>query len=324
MRDIKILTRRSHLALIQAQMPIVPLLASQANEEIGLFTLTIVPTDTMGDKGKSPEHRTIVNSKSISSNLKSQWFDTIDDAIADGLGDIGIHSAKDIPPQIRSETKLMPIMDREDPRDVFISRDGISFVDLPLGSTIGTKSSRRKAQIMRMRPDLKVIDYQGNITKRVDKGNMKEKGVDGIILAAAGIHRLSRIIPDNIIKEMEYFDLKDMLPCVNQGIVVAQYREGDLDIERMLISRCRSRDYACWLSERTALEVMNVDCSKPVAIFSNLNENNDLVINLRAFSPDGINMLEFSMSSDINDAVGLGQRSGEQMIDLINTQGIWK
>lgn len=323
MRTIRIVTRRSHLALVQATMPIIPLLATRAGETQSEFSLQITGTDTSGDKGKSSEYRAITELKDQPKNEKSKWFAQVDAAIARDLGDIGVHSAKDVPPEIDPHTVLFPILGRDDPRDVFISRHGVSFANLPKGARLGTVSTRRRAQIKRLRPDITFADYRGNVPTRVSNQHMDKYGVDGVVLAAAGIDRLGKIIPDSVLERREYFSLDQILPCVNQAIVVAQCRKSDDQVVSLIKERLVQPDtMVTWLAERIALETMNADCSKPLAIHAT-QEGSLVRLQARAFSDDGSLTVVEDATGPIEDAENLGRSVGARMLKGISSKGLW-
>lgn len=324
MRRIKLVTRRSHLALVHAGMPVVPLLAVRPGADDMHFSLEIITTDTSGDRGKSAQFHALVDITPSATNLKNAWFGEIDEAIANGMGDIGIHSAKDVPPEINAGTRLYPIMERDDPRDVFISRHGIPFRDLPTGACIGTSSTRRRAQLLMLRPDLTFPpEYKGNVTTRIGYETMDRRGVDGVVLAAAGVARLGRLVPQHLLDSREFFAVDDMLPCVNQAIIVAQCRREDEMVCGLIEQRLVLPDTAIvWQAERAALEAMNADCANPLALHATRNGGR---LNLlgRAYSLDGRQMVEESASAALADADALGRALGARLLEKIVQKALW-
>lgn len=324
MRRIKLVTRRSHLALAHVAMSVTPLLAARSKGEDEPFSLEILTTDTSGDRGKAESFRAIVDVGPGASNLKNAWFGEIDQALADGIGDIGVHSAKDVPPEINAATMLYPILERDDPRDVFISRRGIRFADLPKGACIGTNSARRRAQLLHLRPDLTFpAEYKGNVTTRISFETMDKRGVDGVVLAAAGVARLGRLVPDAILAAREFFSVEDMLPCVNQAIIVGQCRRGDSFVRRLIEERLVQAETALvWQAERAALEAMNADCAKPLAIHA-AREGGRLSLIGRAYAPDGKAMVEERAAASSADADAMGRELGAKLLERIRRTSLW-
>lgn len=322
MRTLQFLTRRSHLALVQAMMPIIPLLAIKPNETQSGFAIAIVPTDTTGDRGKSSEFRPIVQVQAPS-NAKADWFAEIDEAVAAGIGDIGVHSAKDIPPEIHPATCLFPILERGDPRDVFVSRDGRKLRDLPQGAVIGTNSTRRRSQLARIRPDLQFVAYSGNVMTRISSETMDSRKVDGILLALTGIQRLGALIPAEIFGRLDILDLDEMTPCVNQAIVAVQCRRDDEQVcdlvrERLVFTATNT----VWRAERAVLEAMNADCKKPLAIHAT-SDSTQVSLVAKAFSPDGTRLLERRLSCGEGEVEGAGRDLGHALKADIAQERIW-
>ena len=324
MRRIKLVTRRSHLALAHAAMPVIPLLAVRPGPDDMHFSLEIITTDTSGDRGKSAQFHAVVDVTPSLTNLKNAWFAEIDQAIANGIGDIGIHSAKDVPPEIHAATRLYPIMERDDPRDVFISRHGVAFRDLPKGACIGTSSTRRRAQLKMLRPDLTFPrEYKGNVTTRISYETMDARGVDGVVLAAAGVARLGRLVPARQLAMREYFSVEEMLPCVNQAIIVAQCRRDDAQVCGLIEQRLVHAGTALvWAAERAALEAMNADCANPLAIYAT-RSGDSLTLLGRAYAMDGSMMVEEIASAPLADAHAMGRMLGTKLLEQIERAALW-
>lgn len=143
---------------------------------------------------------------------KGLFVKDIEYALLEGSADAAVHSMKDVPYELGNDFEISAIIEREDVRDVLISKSGLCFNELRHGAKIGTSSIRRAAQLKLLRNDIEVVPIRGNVQTRLEK--MESENLDGIILAAAGIHRLNL---DHIITE--YFDPKKFIPAVSQGAI---------------------------------------------------------------------------------------------------------
>ncbi|MDY3206247.1 hydroxymethylbilane synthase, partial [Clostridium baratii] len=169
-----IATRKSKLAQVQAER-VMELLKTR---EVDSEKLLVV---TEGDR------RLDVTLDKIGG--KGLFVKEIEQKMLDGKADIAVHSMKDVPHELPEGFELVSVPEREDVRDVFISRDGTHFNDLKEGATIGTSSLRRVCMLKELRPDLNIVPIRGNVQTRLKK--MEEENMDGIILAAAGLKRLN-------------------------------------------------------------------------------------------------------------------------------------
>lgn len=191
-------TRKSRLAQVQTEI-VMDSLKNKINKESEKLLIV-----TEGDR------KLDVSLNKIGG--KGLFVKDIECALLEEKADAAVHSMKDVPYELSSEFEITAIIEREDIRDVLISKDGISFNKLRQGAKIGTSSIRRAAQLKLLRSDIEVVPIRGNVQTRLAK--MESENLDGIILAAAGIHRLKL---DNIITE--YFDPKEFLPAVSQGAI---------------------------------------------------------------------------------------------------------
>ena len=191
-------TRKSKLAQVQTEI-VMDSLKNKINKESDKLLIV-----TEGDR------KLDVSLNKIGG--KGLFVKDIECALLEGKADAAVHSMKDVPYELSSEFEITAIIEREDIRDVLISKDNIPFSKLRYGAKIGTSSIRRAAQLKLLRSDIEVVPIRGNVQTRLAK--MESENLDGIILAAAGIHRLKL---DNIITE--YFDPKEFLPAVSQGAI---------------------------------------------------------------------------------------------------------
>lgn len=188
---------------------------------------------------------------------KGVFVKEIEERILSGEVDIGVHSMKDMPARPAPGLAFARAWKREDPRDVLILREKKSLQELPPGAVIGTGSRRRELQLKRLRPDLKVAGIRGNVDTRLRK--MEEQRLDGLLLAAAGLHRLG--MADRI---TEYLEPDRMVPAPAQGVLALEIREGDEDVKRLLNALGDGETEAAVAAERGFLQRIGGDCHIPV------------------------------------------------------------
>jgi hydroxymethylbilane synthase len=203
----------------------------------------------------------------------------LEQALLDKEIDLAVHSMKDVPTQIPSELTIAAVPEREDARDAFISDRWRNLSDLPEGSRIGTGSVRRQAQILAIRPDLKILDIRGNVDTRLKK--MQSGDYDAIILACAGLRRLGmqEIITSPL-------DFEAMLPAPGQGALAVEIRAGDQELELIAAALNHASSSLSVSAERAFLQRMGGGCNVPVAAYARLSANRLSVDGLAA-SPDG-------------------------------------
>ena len=237
-------TRGSKLALAQAEY-VCSRLAEVYREDS--FEIRVVKTkgDLVLDK---PLHE--IGDKGL-------FVKEIEEKLFDGEVDIAVHSMKDMPSFPADGLMFAKPWKREDPRDVLILREVGTIEELPYGAVIGTGSRRREFQLKRLRPDLNVVNIRGNVDTRLRK--MEEEKLDGIVLAAAGLHRLG--MQDRITR---YLEVEEMIPAPAQGILALEVRKGEDKLLTMLnaLSDRETEDAA--EVERGFLQNIGGDCHVPV------------------------------------------------------------
>jgi hydroxymethylbilane synthase len=192
-RELRIGTRGSALALRQAEWVRAQL--RQTHTEI---TVELVTIKTTGDK--------ILDVPLAQVGGKGLFVKEIEEALLDGRADLAVHSVKDMPAELPEGLQLSVMPSREDPRDVLISRNGLTLDQLPRRARIGTSSLRRSAQLLNLRPDLRIETMRGNVDTRLRK--LETEGFDAIVLAAAGLKRMELI---HVITE--YLEPDRIRPC---------------------------------------------------------------------------------------------------------------
>ncbi|MCL0028382.1 hydroxymethylbilane synthase [Peptococcaceae bacterium] len=222
--------------------------------------------------------------------------------------DIAVHSMKDIPTKLAKDFVIGAICKREHPGDVLVSSTGESLDELKTGAVIGTSSLRRRAQLMRYRPDLNIVPIRGNLNTRIDK--LKISGnFDAIVVAAAGVIRLGR-------KELiaQYIPPQICLPAVGQGAVGIEVREGDKKVMD-IIKKIEHRDTALAVSaERALLERLEGGCQVPIGAFG-VTVDRMLRLEAAVLSTDGKEMVRLDYTGDAKYPEEVGVRLAEELLE---------
>jgi hydroxymethylbilane synthase len=246
--NLRIATRKSKLALVQTDW-----VMNRVMEKYNMCCEKLL-IETEGDK------RLDVSLDKIGG--KGLFVKDIEMALMDGKADAAVHSMKDVPYEINEAFEIAAIPTREDPRDAFISMQGISFFELKKGAKVGTSSNRRSAQIKLLRPDIVTVPIRGNVQTRIDK--IEREDLDGIILASAGLKRLNMemIITD-------YFDPHEFIPAVGQGALGVQVvsKSEHAEIFRGLDS---SHIRICVEAERSFMRRLNGGCHTSLGAYAEL------------------------------------------------------
>ena len=284
-------TRGSQLARWQAQFIKNQLVCHFPDLEIHLKIIK-----TTGDA---------IQDRSLVGLGKGVFTKEIENALLTGDIDLAVHSLKDLPTELPQGLCIAAIPKREDPRDVLITATGYPLEDLLGGAQIGTTSPRRKAQLLCMRPNLRVVDVRGNIDTRLRK--LRETDLDGIILAAAGIKRL--LDPEII---TQYFDTERMVPAVGQGALAVETREGDSAVENLIAPLNDRETIAEVTAERTVLESLGGGCQIPVGAHA-WHVDGELSLIATVCHPEGIHRIVETDTGTPDAAQHLGKIVAEKL-----------
>ena len=260
---VVIATRESRLAMWQAEH-VKALLQSRLGWQVELLGMT-----TQGDQ---------ILDRSLSKvGGKGLFVKELEVALSEGRADIAVHSLKDVPMDLPEGFALACVLEREDPRDAFVSNHFPSLAELPHGAVVGTSSLRRLVLLKALRPDLKIAPLRGNLDTRLRK--LDAGDYDAIVLAAAGLTRLGMTA-----RIRTAFEPDDMLPAAGQGALGIEVRSDRADLLQALGSLA---DQATWLAvtaERTVSRAMGGSCSMPLASFTTgvAAKAGDQVMRLRA------------------------------------------
>ncbi len=286
-RPIVIATRESRLAMWQAEH--VQAILQSRGFEVQLLGMT-----TQGDQ---------ILDRSLSKvGGKGLFVKELEVALSEGRADIAVHSLKDVPMDMPEGFALACVMEREDPRDAWVSSQYASLMDLPQGAVVGTSSLRRTVLLRALRPDLKIEPLRGNLDTRLRK--LDEGQYAGIILAAAGLKRLK--LSDRI---RHIFDTDQMLPAAGQGALGIEICEGRADLVDALQPLVHNTSWLAVAAERAVSRAMGGSCSMPLAAHATLAGD---VLSLRAAwgDPEGstqlVNATISGAVSSLQDAEALG------------------
>jgi hydroxymethylbilane synthase len=292
---LKIGTRGSRLA--SAQTVIVVNLISKFFPGLPVDVIRI---RTLGDR-LSAEKRSTVDGKTA-------FTGDIESLLLKEEVDIAVHSMKDLPSELHSGLAIGATPPRGDPRDVLVSTHGSELHDLPQNAAVGTSSIRRKAQLMRLRNDLSIIDLHGNVETRLRK--MGELGLDAIVLASAGLERIgeSRGIS-------QFFSIEEMVPAAGQGILAVEIREDDKEIRGIVSKIDDEKTKVEATCERAFVNRIGGDCYVPVGACAQLSGESLTVVGMIGTS-DGSTLLKRTMRSDAVDADSLGRKLAGELLGL--------
>ncbi|NOL49633.1 hydroxymethylbilane synthase [Pelistega europaea] len=289
---IVIATRESRLALWQAEHVQARLSALYPDTQVELLKMT-----TRGDQ---------ILDKTLSKvGGKGLFVKELETALLDGRADLAVHSLKDVPVDLQSPFQLACVMEREDPRDAFVSPNYASLADLPAGAIVGTSSLRREAQIRERYPHLEVKPLRGNLDTRLRK--LDEGQYAAIILAAAGLKRLGLA---NRIRA--YLSIDDSLPAAGQGALGIEILESRTDMFALLQPLVDSTTQSCVAAERAVSFVLGGSCQVPLAAHATLQDNM-LAIRALVASTDGKQILRAELSGPVSQAKELGVEVAQQL-----------
>jgi hydroxymethylbilane synthase len=236
------------------------------------------------------------------------------DALLMGEIDLAVHSLKDLPTAELPELELVAVPERADARDALVARDGHTLESLPAGSTVGTGSPRRAAQLKAHRPDLDVVDIRGNVDTRL--GLVTSGSVDAVVLAKAGLERLGRL--DAV---TETIDPSVMLPAPGQGALaleVVKDLAGD-DRHAPLRQLDDPATRAAVTAERAVLSALEAGCSAPVGALGIVSElgfsEPELTLEALVASPDGSSVARMSITAPLIEADSAGRQLAGRLLD---------
>ena len=288
-------TRGSPLALWQARHVLARLIAAHglAGDAVALKVIT-----TSGDR--------ITDRPLRDFGGKGMFTKEIDDALLDGGVDLAVHSMKDLPTHLPAGLIVGAVLPRADVRDAFISAKAESLAGLPPGSVVGTSSLRRAAQVRRFRPDLRVVDFRGNVETRLKK--LGEGRADATLLALAGLERLGLAA-----RATSVLSTEEMLPAVAQGAIGVTCRFDDAKTRAMLEPLDDAVSATAVACERAFLGTLEGSCKTPIAGLAEIEKDRMRFRGL-ILTPDGGEWFETELTGAADGAERIGTEAGEALL----------
>lgn len=294
MTKLRIATRGSDLALTQTQH-----IAARLESELEIQTELVV-IRTTGDR---------IQDRSLAKiGGKGLFVKEIEEALVLGHADVAVHSAKDMPARMADGCEVAAYPEREDPRDALCGRErGITLDDLAQGARVGTGSTRRRALLLRARPDLDIVPLRGNVPTRL--GKIDSDGLDAVLLAAAGLDRLGLTdrIDERIAPEI-------LLPAVGQGLLALETRSDSEWTARIATLESEEIGQVA-RAERAFQSTLGGDCSVPLAGFAEPTEDGGLHFRGLVSSLDGRTIAESEATAPGGAAASIGRAVAEAVLE---------
>ena len=284
-RPVRVGTRGSRLALAQTALAI----AALENTNPGIAFEAVV-VRTRGDRNRVA---------AVAQLGVGVFVKELEEELENGRIDMAAHSLKDMTSELAPGFHLAAVLRRGDPRDVLISRHAGGLAGLPQGAAVGTGSMRRRALLKSARPDLRVEPIRGNVDSRLRKAS-NNGGMDAVVLAAAGLHRLSK--KDAI---SEYFEPEHFIPAVGQGAIAIETLESRTDMTELARSVDHAETRAAVTAERMFLATIRGGCSAPTSAHATVN-GDSLRVHAFAADKDASSVLRASATGVVSDPASVG------------------
>lgn len=292
---VRIATRNSQLALWQANEVKRLLLAAAPELDESDITLVAVTSDGERSPAQPLAHF----------GFKGVFTKRIEAALLDDLADIAVHSMKDLHSEIPDSLTIAAILEREDPRDAFLSLHYDSPEALPQGARVGTSSIRRSAMLHRHYPQLDVVAFRGNVPTRLEK--LQRGEVDATLLAVAGLKRLAL---EQYITTILH--PSTILPAVAQGAIGIECRRDDDRLYALLRKLSHPQSEHCILAERALLRAIDGDCHTPIGGHASIKAQ-ELTLKAEWLLPDGSKAFTASLSGAPGEAERIGTELGAEL-----------
>ena len=295
-QPIRIGTRGSRLALAQAEEVRARLMAAH-DLPSDAFAITVISTS--GDR---------IQDRALSeAGGKGLFTKEIEEALLDGRIDLAVHSSKDMATLVPDGLALAAYLPREDVRDVFIGRTVRRIADLPEGARVGSASLRRQALLRRIRPDLELVIFRGNVQTRLAKLEAGE--VEGTLLALAGLKRLG----DEAVA-CEILDAEHFPPAPGKGAICIETREGNARIAGLVAAIDHADTHGVLAAERAFLAVLDGSCRTPIAAHGTL-EGDRFRFHGMILTPDGTRMHETRVEGTRAEARQMAEDAALRLVD---------
>lgn len=292
---LRVGTRGSRLARIQTELAVAELAATEpALGEAGAVEVVVI--STTGDR---VQDRVLADIGG-----KGLFSKELDAALGDGRVDLAVHSMKDIETEMPAGVAVPAVLAREDPRDALVSAAARRIADLPQGAVVGTSSVRRRAQVLALRPDLRIVPIRGNVETRLRK--LAEGEADATFLAMAGLIRLGRTEVGAPIPADE------MVPSAGQGVIGIACRAGDDALAALLAPVDHPETRLRLTAERAALAALDGSCRTPIGAHAAI-EGDRLRLDVVVADLEGRSVHRTHREGPVGDAAALGRDAGTEL-----------
>jgi hydroxymethylbilane synthase len=287
-------TRGSRLALRQTEIVLAAL-----REKRPALSVEVREIRTEGDRDQRTS-LAVIGGQGV-------FVRALEDALLAGEIDFAVHSLKDVPAETAEGLTIGAVPERDDPRDVLVTRDGATLAELSDAPSIGTSSQRRSVQLRALREDVQPIDIRGNVDTRVRK--VDDGQYDGAVLAAAGLKRLGMLE-----RASEVFDPAVFLPAAGQGSLAVEAREGDGDVIDLLLAIDDAAAHAASDAERAFLQRIGGGCRLPFGVLAEVAKDQ---LRIRGFMSDdgGSESVRAEKIGPCTDAKGLGMGLADALLE---------
>ncbi len=290
---LRIAPRKSQLALWQAEHVAALLRGAHAGLRVELM-----PMSTKGDR--------ILDRSLAAIGGKGLFIKELEIALEEGHADIAVHSMKDVPGELPRGFSIAAVLERADPRDALVASTAERVQDLPHGARVGTSSLRRQAQLLAMRPDLRIEALRGNVNTRI--GRLDSGELDAIILACAGLIRMGwesritgRLAPSAFV------------PAVGQGVIGIECRSDDACTRSLLEVLNDAPTRTVLDAERAFSGRLGGSCQSPIAAYATL-DGSRLTLDGLVAEPDGTRLLRDTMTGSADQPRSLGERLADRVL----------
>ncbi len=299
MSRIRIATRESQLALWQANEVSRLLAWHHPGIEIDIIGMT-----TEGDR--------FLQASLATAGGKGLFVKELEQCLLANQADIAVHSMKDVPYALPDSLEITTILEREDPRDAFVSNHYTSVAELPQGAVVGTSSTRRECQLRASRRDLVIRPLRGNVNTRLRK--LDDGEYDAIILASAGLKRLgfeTRIAA--------LLDISTSLPAIGQGAIGIECRSNDSQTQQLLAPLHDNATALSISAERGISTALSANCHLPIAAHAHLS-GDKITLQALVGKPDGSQMIRASSTGEQDNVAGITQDVISELVNLGATE----
>ena len=294
MSRIRIATRESQLALWQANEVSRLLSVHHPGIDVEIIGMT-----TEGDR--------FLQASLATAGGKGLFVKELEQCLLENQADIAVHSMKDVPYELPATLAIHSILQREDPRDAFVSNHYSTIDELPENSVVGTSSTRRECQLRAMRPDLSIQPLRGNVNTRLSK--LDDGQYDAIILASAGLKRLGF---EQRIRQS--IDINISIPAIGQGAIGIECRDEDRMTRDLLAPLHHHATALSVMAERGISSALSANCHLPIAAHAQQTANN-MTLQALVGMPDGSKMLRAQASGANNEAKNITQSVVAELMD---------